>query len=301
MLHDKATARSLGMVRIWVFGLAVLSRLLTPTWEVCMLPHYQPPGIMQLLGAQYWVPLITPEIAYGIQGLTIGLLLLVAAGVGSYRLLAPLACLALIISEGLVRGTPVPTHANITLILSCCVLSCFPVADALTLFRRKGVTRATPVQYQATLVSLSLVFCLTYLFVAARRFSVGGMAIFFDDSILSAIAVRDAEMGSAGGLGKSLCESVLGAWSMRLGFPVVTVFEFLTPLCIFSTRFRWAWLAVMVPFHIGAGFLMGIWFTYNFALIPILIAGFDPFRSSTNQSLTEQAPDVHPQKMKLAA
>ena len=35
---------------------------------------------------------------------------------------------------------------------------------------------------------------------------------------------------------------------------------------------------MIVPFHIGVGFLMGIWFTYNLALIPLLIAGFDPFR-----------------------
>ncbi len=301
MLHDKATAHSLGMVRIWVFGLAALSRLFTPVWELCLLPEYQPAGIMRLLGAHYWAPLITLEMAYCIQALTIGLLLLAAAGVGPYRLLAPLACLALTLAEGLVRGNGVTTHANLVLILCAYVLAMFPAADALTFFRRKGWPATPPVQYQAALVALSLVFCATYLFVGARRLSASGINVFLDDSILGATALRDAELGPAGGMGKWSCESVTTAWAMIIGFPLVTLFELLTPLCIFSKRFRWVWLAVMIPFHIGAGFMMGIWFTYNFALIPILIAGFDPFRSSVKEHKGEQSEEVHSHAMKLAA
>lgn len=292
MLHDNATAQTLGMARIWIFGLAALSRFLTPVGDVCLLPDYQAAGIMRLLGTHSWVPLITPEMAFGIQALTIALLFLVAAGVGAFRVLAPLACLALVITEGLVRGNGVPTHANVILILSTCVLSCFPAADGLTLFPGKTRLTTPPVQYQAALISLSLVFCITYLFVAARRLSASGIDIYLDDSILSATALRDAELGQAGGLGKWMCESVLAAWAMRIGFPLVTLLELLTPLCLFSSRFRWIWMAVIIPFHIGAGLMMGIWFSYHLALIPVLIAGFDPFRRATGKlavSVTSKA------------
>jgi len=301
MLHDKANAYSLGMVRIWVFGLAAFSRFRTPVWEVPEIPNYQPLGIMRLLGAHYWAPLITPEVAYVIQALTVGLLIFVAAGVGPYRLLAPLACLALIFTEGLIRGSEVTSHANVILILCTSALACFPAADALTLFPPKNQVPRPLAQYRAALVTLSLIFCTTYLFVAARRLSSSGIGIYFDDSILSATALRDAELGAAGGLGKWSCESVFAAWSLRLGFPLVTLFEFLTPLCIFSTWFRWIWMAVMIPFHIGAGLMMGIWFPYNFALIPVLIAGFDPFRRFTDQIVSVQADEVPAHTRKLAA
>ena len=66
------------------------------------------------------------------------------------------------------------------------------------------------------------------------------------------------------------------AWALLLGYPLVTLFELLSPAWVFSPRFRWAWIAVMVPFHIGTGLLMGIWFNYNLALIPLLVAGFVP-------------------------
>lgn len=297
MLHEHATAQSLGMMRIWVFGLAVLSRFLTPVWEVCLLPDYQPSGIMRLLGTSLWVPLITPELAYCIQALTIVLLLLVAAGIGPYRLLAPLACLALIVSEGLVRGNGIPTHANVILILCACILACFPSADGLTFSRSKHQRTTSPVQYQAALVSLSLVFCVTYLFVGIRRLSTSGVEIFLDDSILCATAQRDAELGPAGGLGLWMCESVFAAWTMRIGFPLVTLVEVLTPLCLVSTRFRWVWLAVMIPFHLGAGLMMGIWFIYNLALIPVLIADFDPFRRATRR----EAVNLHITTLKRAA
>ncbi|HQR08606.1 MAG TPA: hypothetical protein PLN21_17405 [Gemmatales bacterium] len=299
MLHDRANAYSLGMVRIWVFSLAALSRVLTPVWEVCMLPNYQANGVMRLLGAYYWAPLITPQIAYGIQAFTIGLLIAAAAGIRPYRILAPLACLTLIISEGLIRGSEVMSHANIILILCTCALACFPAADALTLFPITRQPTRPLAQYRAALFTLSMVFCVTYLFAGARRLSTSGIEIYFDDSILRATALRDAELGPAGGLGIWACESVFVGWALRIGFPIVTLLEFLAPLCIFSARFRWLWIAVLFPFHIGIGLLMGIWFPYNLALIPVLIAGFDPFRRLTDRIDAAKPDDGEPELVTL--
>lgn len=301
MLHNKANAYSLGMVRIWVFSLAAFSRLLTPVWEMCEIPNYQPLGIMRLLGAQNWAPLITIEVAYCIQAIAIALLILVAAGVGPYRILAPLACLVFIITEGLIRGSEVTSHANVILILCTCILACFPAGDALRLFQQKKQAIMPHAQYRSALVTLSLVFCTTYLFVAARRLSSSGIEIYFDDSILSAIALRDAELGAAGGPGKWACESVFAAWTLRIGFPLVSLFEFLTPLCIFSHRFRWMWMTMMIPFHIGTGVMMGIWFPYNLALVPVLIAGFDPFRHLVKQTRLKKFTTLSTDVMKLAA
>lgn len=278
VLHDQADARTLGMARIWIFGLAALSRFDCPAWEACYIPDYYPVGIMKLVGGDQWVPLLTPSAGMAIQAVTVALLTLVAAGIGPYRILAPLACIAFTISEGMVRGVGVIPHAHMVLLLSSYVLCCFPAADALTPFRQQKPL-ADPAMYRAPLVAASLVLSFSYMLAAGRRFANGGFAIYFDNSILCATAARDAELGSAGGWGVWACESWVLAWALCLGFPVVTLLEYLSPLYIFSKRFRWVWIAVMLPFHIGTGILMGIWFTYNILLIPILVGGWDPFRA----------------------
>jgi hypothetical protein len=266
------------MARILVFGLAALSRISLPLWETCCVTDYRPPGVMRLLGAGWWVPQITPSVGLAIQALTVGLLLAAAAGVGPYRLVAPAACLALTISEGIVRGNGQFPHRNMVLVLLACLLCGFPADDALTLFPKRTGGARSRAHYQAALVSASLLLFATYVLAAARRLSSGGWEIYFDDTILCATAMRDAELGAAGGWGIRACESVLAAWALRLGFPLVTLLELLAPLCVFSRPFRWGWIAVMVPFHIATGLLMGIWFTYNVALIPTLVGGLDPFR-----------------------
>jgi len=169
-------------------------------------------------------------------------------------------------------------HANIILVLLSWLLCFFPAGDALTLSRQRKRAAVRPVVYRGAMVAASLLFLLTYTLAAARRVAESGVWIYLDDSILYATATRDAELGAAGGWGIRTCESYLGAWALRIGFPIVTLFELLSPLCLFSRSFRWIWIIVMAPFHVGTGLLMGIWFTHNMALMPALVAGFDPLR-----------------------
>jgi hypothetical protein len=289
LFHD-ATAATLGMARIWIFGLAILSRVTTPVWDVCLLPDYQAPGVMQLLAADRWVPHLSISVAVSLQAITLTLLVLVMLGMGPYHLLATLSCILLTLCEGLVRGNGVATHANIILLLSCYLLALFPAADALVLIRRRAPFPTSSSQYVAGMISLCVLFSLTYLFVGARRLSASGLAIYFDDSILCSVALRDAERGPDGGMGLWLCQSSWGGWALRLGFPVVTLAELLTPLCLISRPARWLWLAVMLPFHIGAGLIMGIWFPWHLALMPLLVLGIDITRWHWNRE-TKQTVD----------
>lgn len=47
--------------------------------------------------------------------------------------------------------------------------------------------------------------------------------------------------------------------------------EVLAPLCVFSTAFRWAWLAVMIPFHVSTLVTMNIFFDQNLVLMALLL------------------------------
>jgi hypothetical protein len=245
---------------------------------------------MRLLGGQAWVPLITPSVATAMQAVTVVLLLAAAAGIRPYHLFAALACIAMTISEGMLRGEGVIPHAPLALLLTTYVLACVPADDALTLTPKRARGATGPAVYQAALVAAGLIFSFTYALSAARRLSTGGLEIYFDDSILAMIATAAAEWGHWSALGIQACESTFMAWSLRLSFPVVTLIELLSPLCIFSRRFRWIWIAVIVPFHIGVGILMAIWFTCNLLLIPLLVAGFDPFRSPGSGTGEDRQP-----------
>ena len=279
LIFDHASARTLGMARIWVFGLAAISRLLFPLWEVCHLPDYSAVGIMRLLGADHWIPLLTPSAAVAIQGGTVALLLAAAAGAGPYRLIAPLACVALTVSEGMARGVGHIPHSNLALIFVAYVLASFPSAtDSLSLTGKRRTRSTGAAEYQSVLVATSLTFLIPYSLVAVRRIMLGGLEIYSDNSILAAIATRDGELGEVGGWGIRACESGFFGWMLVIGFPIVTLIELLSPLCLFSKWFRWIWVAVMIGFHLGVGILMGGWFPYNIALIPLLAGGFDPFR-----------------------
>lgn len=189
-----------------------------------------------------------------------------------------MACLALTISEGMIRGTGVIPHANIVLILTTLVLCFFPAGDAFTLPGKRPRTPRSPALYRGALVAVALVFSLTYVFAGARRLSESGAEVYFDDTILTATVVLSSELSPSGGLGVRATESPAAAWALRIGFPIVTLFEWLTLLCLISTRFRWLWLAVMLPFHVGTGFLMGIWFWYNLALAPVVMGALPLYR-----------------------
>ena len=58
-----------------------------------------------------------------------------------------------------------------------------------------------------------------------------------------------------------------------LGLPVVTAVEVCAPACLFSRRFRQAFLAVMVPFHVLSWVFLDVWFWENLLLYALLLDG----------------------------
>ena len=58
---------------------------------------------------------------------------------------------------------------------------------------------------------------------------------------------------------------------LNMGFPIVTVFEVLAPLCLVSRTFRAAFLVVMVPFHLFSWIFMEVFFWKNLALYVLCV------------------------------
>jgi hypothetical protein len=269
MLHRDACAQSLALARIAVFGMWLWHVALEPVRERARLPIdvLVPIGILRLLPTSAWTTLCSPTALLVLQASLIVCLLALVLGLGPFRTLAAPTCALLVVDQALARSEGYINHGELAMLYAAIVLAAFPCADALAL-RPARPLRRDPVLYRAPLVAAALTLCLTYALTATRRLDVGGLGIFVDGTILSRVALRGAERG---GLGLLVVAHPWLGRALVLGFPVVTLFELLSPLAVFYRGFRYAWLVVLVGFHVAVSVLMAISFRGNLVLMAVFV------------------------------
>jgi hypothetical protein len=126
------------------------------------------------------------------------------------------------------------------------------------------------------MIAIALLLGLTYMFIGARRLSEGGLEVFVNGTIVHMVALRSFEPGPSGsGYGHLVLEYPCLALMLQVGFPIVTIFELLSPLCLFYRSFRLVWIPVMISFHLVTGLFMQIWFTANFLLILVFLTDIE--------------------------
>lgn len=64
------------------------------------------------------------------------------------------------------------------------------------------------------------------------------------------------------------------AMATQVSFPVITAFEILSPLVLFSRPFRLVWLVAILMFHLMSYATMQIFFLQNVLLLPVLLLEF---------------------------
>jgi hypothetical protein len=267
MLHHDVSPRTVGLARIWVYGLWLWPVLTFPVAELAELPGFQPIGVLRLLPSPALEVLRDVAVLRGLQAITLSGLVLLVLGLGPYYVIAIGTCVLLTISQGLMRGFGHVCHNELALLYASYVLAVIPAADAVALGSRR-VRLSPPAAYAAAMFTIALVLCLTYAFVGVRRLASGGLSIFLNDTILNYMVLRDAECGSdCIALGHYVLEYPWLATLARIGFPLVTFLEVLSPLTLFYAPLRRIWIAVMLPFHLGSGLMMNIWFPFNMMLI----------------------------------
>jgi hypothetical protein len=72
-------------------------------------------------------------------------------------------------------------------------------------------------------------------------------------------------------LGFDIINSSLLLPLAKIGYFLTTVFEALSPLIFVSRYFRYAWLAVIIPFHFCSVLTMNIFFWENVIIILIFL------------------------------
>jgi hypothetical protein len=277
MLHQRVSPETLGLARIWVFGIWLVSVLLTPFSDLARFPIevLRPIGVLQLIPSAAWPVLLSHAGLIGLKMTLAGGLGLLVLGVPGYRTVALLTCAALTFHQGLIRGFTFTNHGELPLLYAAWVLALFPAADALALGRRPSSPRP-PVTYRAAMQLAALVLLIGYSLVGVRRLVESAPGIFLDGTIVHYVAVRAAaSRGTFGDLGLTALLHPGLARALTLGFPMVGVCEALAPLCLVSRWFRMVWVPVIVTFHLGVWVLMGFLFLFNLLMIPVFLADVD--------------------------
>ena len=117
----------------------------------------------------------------------------------------------------------------------------------------------------------SLMLVLPYTYIAMNRLLEGGPRLFLGDALLDVIALTShwyAAYGFTTFLGIIAVPWL--ATSLKAGFLLTTLFELSSALTLVSRRFRMAWLAVIVSFHLVTLFAMNIFFWENLVLSAVV-------------------------------
>jgi hypothetical protein len=273
-LHDDAGPEALALARIAVFGMWLWHLLKDPLDQLAIVPfeRFEPVGVLALLPREAWALAFSAETLLAFKVAMLVALVLLILGVRGFTALAALTCLALTVYQGLIRGFGKINHGELAMLYTAYVLVAFPCTHALALDRRP---RPSPPRslYRAGMMAAGFVLCLTYTFVGARRLCAGGAEIFLNGSIVHYVVLKAMQPGADGfGMGIILLEQPWLATLVTVGFPVVTVFELLSPVALVSRGFRWLWIPVMCGFHLATGLLMQIWFTANVVLVFLFVS-----------------------------
>jgi hypothetical protein len=231
-----------------------------------------------------WLPdsfqaaVFEPAFLRGVRWSALALAGAAVAGVRPYPFFAASFCAVYLLLRALSAGFGgFIGHGWLGMTSCSWVLAAFPAAAALALARAHPPTRRIEL-YTAPIVAMGALFCTSYFLLGVRRFARGGFEIFVNDALPTYIGLASLKEGANGGFeyGLLVLTSPLAATAMKAGYFVVTGMEVLAPLCVFSSRFRWLWLAVMIPFHVSTLFTMNIFFENNLVLMLLLLTPF-PF------------------------
>ena len=273
MIHAHVTPQTLGFIRIWVFGLWLLVIAPDPFHQLGVLPIsiFEPYGVMRLIPSAAWPWIMHAQFLYSFKFILLILLVLAMLGVGPYRSIALAAAVMLTFHQGLVRGFGFINHKELGILYAVYILALFPAADGFTVQKQK--TNLVPsATYSAALLLMTMIILLPYTAISAFRITRASPEIFLGESMKYYIAATSVQSNYYGrSISIWLLERPDLNFIINIGFIVITVFEVLSPLCLIYRYFRYAWLVVMIPFHISTSVLMNIFFWQNLFLFPVLL------------------------------
>jgi hypothetical protein len=284
-LHEQATASSLGLARVLVFGIWLYHLAVDPLERLSELPRtaFEPPGVLAVVPEPLWdVALRSSSLLAFKLGLLLALVLVVL-GILPSRLLLGLTAAGLVVYQGLVRSfSGHMNHAELALLYISMLFVFFPVFDGLTVrswranraggspSRRGPVDRAP---YVAGMLAACLVLSLTYFFVGAVRLW-KGIDLFGTSTLRDLVAsfgLQDGRLDGAAVVPAGTQAALLAVPLLvfQAAFVVSTVIELAAPLAVLSRRLRPIIVLSLLLFHLAILVAMNVPFTENMFLLAL--------------------------------
>jgi hypothetical protein len=280
-VNGETEARKLAALRVAVYTIWLVNLLARPFHlhgemaEVLL----RPVGIFAWIPIAGWDMILTPAVLHGIRWTLAASLVAGILGVRPFPLIAAANALLILLFDGIGKCfLGFVNHAEIAAILAAVVLVLAPgAADRWSVMGNRTGERPVAEYATWTLVA-GMGMLLAYSFISAHRLQ-NGLGVYTGGALLVSmvnLSMMPVETHFQGGL--LVMEHSWMGRAVRAGFLVTTVLEFLSPLILWSRRFRWLWLLVMVPFHVSTLYFMNIFFWENLVLIGVLFTGWEYWR-----------------------
>ncbi len=232
------------------------------------LAQWRPHGVVRLLDAP-----LPPGVVIAIAVATCVLMALFIAGV-AYRVIAPIAALALLWTITYRNCWGMPFHTENLLVLHVIALAIAPAADAWVVGAHSRVPAASG--YGWAIKLLAALTVATYLLAGVAKIRIAGIGWIDGELLRNQIAIDNLRKALLGDGIAPLAHLVLDHPESLLVFSVLTIaLEVGAPLALLHRRIGHVWAFAAWGFHVGVVLLMNIWFPYalaGMAFLPLVRA-----------------------------
>jgi hypothetical protein len=300
VLHQDVKPSTLGVVRAAVFLMWLAVVVPDPLSFLAELPPAMnhPLGVFGLVPGEAWRRLLEPGALVAFKAVLVGLLVLSALGMRPYRPIVAATAGLLTVHQALLRGFTFDNHEELGLLVCTYVLVLFPAADGFAWPRRR-LPSAPPAVYSAALLAMAGLLLVPYAGIAAHRLAFAAPGVFVGDSLPAWIASLHSLDRDGSGFGLWLLGHPALVPVLKAGFGVTTIFELCAPLCLVMPRFRRAWIAVVVSFHILNWFTLNLFFWQNALLILLIVTDTEAWVSRARRLARGASCDLHPRSSPL--
>ena len=226
---------------------------------------FEPVGVARIVSAP-----LPAWIAIAIAGACVVLLIAFTLGI-AYRVVGPLAGLALLWTLTYRNAWGQVFHTENLVVLHVLALACAPAADAWALGRHRA---GEPRDYGWAIKLLAALTAATYVIAGVAKLRLAGMAWLDGEQLRNQIAVDNARKVLFGAMPSRLAIPLLAHPSWFTGFSIATlIVELGAPLVFVHRRVAHVWAITAWAFHLGVLALMHIVFPYpllGFAFLPVL-------------------------------
>ncbi len=264
-----APAQRLAALRILIGGYAlvwVIGRL----GEFISVAHYgahhfHPYGVVRILDA--------PLPVAAVIGLAVATCVLMAAFVVgvAYRVVAPLAALALLWTITYRNCWGMPFHTENLMVLHVIALAVAPAADAWAIGAKARGAVPAAAGYGWPIKLLAALTAATYMLAGIAKLRIAGVDWIDGELLRNQIAIDNLRKAVLGDSIAPFAHLVLEHPNALVPFSVLTmVLELGAPLALFHRKIGYVWSVTAWGFHVGVILLMNIWFIYPLAGIAFL-------------------------------